>query len=76
MRCSDPKPPERPILAFAQDAVGDWVALLACGHRQHVRHNPPWMNRPWIETEEGRRAHVGQVLKCVRCLEEKSGGAC
>ncbi|WP_372965970.1 DUF3565 domain-containing protein [Marinobacter sp.] len=20
--------------------------LLACGHSQHVRHDPPWVNRP------------------------------
>jgi hypothetical protein len=28
---------ERAIVGFHQDAEGDWVAKLACGHRQHVR---------------------------------------
>ncbi len=25
------------------------------------------MNRPWVETEEGRLRKLGQVLNCVRC---------
>jgi len=25
-----------------------WVADLACGHTQHVRHDPPWQNRTWV----------------------------
>jgi hypothetical protein len=33
---------EQPIIAFHQDEQGDWVADLACGHGQHVRHRPPW----------------------------------
>lgn len=70
MRCSDPKPPERPIIGFKQDERGDWVALLACGHGQHVRHNPPWMNRPWVVTEEGRNKYLGEMLRCAHCLDE------
>lgn len=35
-----PPPPQQPIVGFHQDEEGDWVASLACGHNQHVRHNP------------------------------------
>lgn len=31
----------RRIVGFDRDEEGDWVALLECGHRQHVRHRPP-----------------------------------
>ncbi len=58
---------ERAITGFSQDSEGHWVAELACGHRQHVRHRPPWELRPWVLTEEGRREHLGGVLTCVRC---------
>ena len=39
---------DRQIVAFRQDDVGDWVAVLACGHGQHVRHTPPLFERPWV----------------------------
>jgi hypothetical protein len=55
------------IKRFHQDERHDWVAVLACGHTQHVRHDPPWQNRPWVVTEEGRRAHLGAELDCVIC---------
>jgi hypothetical protein len=58
---------QQPIIAFHQDEHGDWVADLACGHGQHVRHRPPWELRPWVVTEPGRRAHLGTLLRCVRC---------
>jgi len=35
---------------FHQDEDSDWVAALECGHSQHVRHDPPWMERPWVLT--------------------------
>ena len=50
---------ERAIVGFDPDETGDWVALLACGHRQHVRHQPPWRERPWVLTEEGRAERLG-----------------
>jgi Protein of unknown function (DUF3565) len=59
--------PKRKIAGFHQDEAGDWVADLECGHTRHVRHNPPWMNRPWVTTPEGRAAHLGQVLSCAQC---------
>ena len=58
---------KRPITGFDIDDQGDWVALLNCGHRQHVRHNPPFTNRPWVTTEEGRKGRLEQTLNCLRC---------
>lgn len=58
------------IVGFEQDEVGDWRAILACGHRQHVRHNPPLVERPWVLTEEGRRRFLCYPLECKRCDEE------
>jgi hypothetical protein len=57
----------RAITGFSLDAEGHWVAELECGHRQHVRHRPPWELRPWVLTEEGRREHWGMLLPCVDC---------
>jgi len=58
---------KRKIVAFHQDEQGDWVADLECGHTQHVRHNPPWMNRPWMTTLEGRSERIGSELNCKAC---------
>ncbi len=55
------------MVGFTTDADGHWVARLGCGHRQHVRHDPPLVERPWVTTAEGRRGRIGQVLDCVRC---------
>lgn len=58
---------ERAIVGFRTDDEGHWVALLDCGHRQHVRHDPPLVERPWVLTEEGRASRLGVLLDCVRC---------
>jgi tellurite resistance-related uncharacterized protein len=58
---------KRRIGGFAVDEAGDWVALLECGHRQHVRHQPPLAERPWVLTQEGRSGKLGTALDCVRC---------
>ena len=58
------------IVGYHQDEEGDWVADLACGHGQHVRHNPPLVSRPWVTTDEGRNRHLGTELNCKRCEEE------
>lgn len=60
----------RRIVGFGRDELGDWVAELECGHTRHVRHKPPWQNRPWVETSEGRAAQMGQVLECTKCERE------
>lgn len=62
---------KRRIVDYHQDDEGHWVADLDCGHPQHVRHQPPWMNRPWVVTPEGRRSRIGMELNCVRCDEEE-----
>lgn len=59
---------KRVITAFCQDEEGDWIAVLNCGHTQHVRHDLPWQNRPWVTTAEGRRAYLGSTLECAECL--------
>jgi hypothetical protein len=64
----------RCIVGFHQDEASDWVADLACGHRQHVRHNPPWVNRPWVITSEGRQARLGLRLWCKVCAQEGTAG--
>lgn len=58
---------ERLIVGYQQDGQGDWVADLACGHRQHVRHRPPFEQRPWVVEEVGRRGHLGTPLPCPLC---------
>src|SRR5262245_45153595 len=62
-----PSAPESPIRGFHQDEDGDWVADLACGHSQHVRHRPPIEVREWVMTEEGRRGRIGASLPCRLC---------
>lgn len=57
----------QPITGYHLDAEQDWVAELACGHFQHVRHNPPWIERPWVVSEAGRTRMLGQVLACKKC---------
>ena len=57
----------RRIIGFHRDDEGHWVADLDCGHRQHVRHDPPWQVREWVTTETGRERFLGTVLNCVRC---------
>ena len=64
------RPSYRTIIAFHQDDQADWVADLACGHTQHMRHNPPWMERPWVMTPEGRQNHLGSTLECRQCEAE------
>jgi tellurite resistance-related uncharacterized protein len=57
----------RTIVGFGQDDQGDWVADLSCLHRQHVRHQPPFRDRPWVLEAAGRAAHVGSELDCPLC---------
>ena len=58
---------KRAILGFHRDPAGDWVADLNCGHCQHVRHRPPFVNRPWVECEATRTNMLGVELDCPRC---------
>lgn len=63
---------KRAIVGFRQDAAGDWIADLACGHSQHVRHDPPFQARPWVLTEAGRHARLGIDLDCKKCNEAEA----
>lgn len=66
----DKRWPLRAIVGFDRDELGDHYALLACGHRRHMRHRPPLESRPWILSAEGQRAFLGQSLACQRCSED------
>lgn len=57
----------QPIIAYHQDEEEYWVARLACGHTQHLRHDPPWQLRPWVTSEAGRKEHLGELLNCKKC---------
>src|SRR5688572_19991628 len=57
----------RTIDGFHQDDAGDWVAELSCLHNQHVRHRPPFQERPWVTTEAGRTGRLGAPLECPLC---------
>lgn len=59
----------RRIVGFHQDEERHWVADLECGHGQHVRHEPPMIDRPWVLSPEGRVSFLGRELRCVRCAE-------
>ncbi|HAV58493.1 MAG: acetyltransferase [Acinetobacter sp. GWC1_38_13] len=60
---------QQAIVGFHIDEENHWVADLACGHTQHVRHDPPWQNRPWVLTELGRKEKLGVMLECKKCDE-------
>lgn len=55
------------ITDYHKDEEDHWVAQLACGHFQHVRHDPPWTNRPWVISKEGRNSMLGFELNCKKC---------
>jgi Protein of unknown function (DUF3565) len=63
---------ERLIVGFHQDHEGHWVAELECGHQQHVRHDPPWQERAWVLSDQGRSSRIGSPLICRLCPAEKS----
>jgi tellurite methyltransferase len=62
----------RTIVGFEQDASGDWVAELSCGHRQHIRHRPPFEVRPWVLDAGARDAKIGTLRDCPLCHESES----
>lgn len=63
--CSIPSP----IVGYHMDDEGHWVAQLACGHNQHVRHDPPMERREWVRTDRGRESMIGFKLNCKKCVE-------
>lgn len=58
---------QRTIVGFHQDEDGDWVAELSCLHNQHVRHQPPFQQRPWVVDKSQRAARIGAALDCPLC---------
>lgn len=63
------------ITGYHQDDEQDWVAELSCGHNQHVRHRPPFQQRPWVLDAEGRAARLGTPLDCPPCERAEMPGA-
>ena len=61
---------QQAITGFHQDEEQHWVAELACGHQQHVRHDPPWQNRPWVVDRQQRHALLGQPFSCGWCAQD------
>ncbi|XQW84114.1 DUF3565 domain-containing protein [Thalassotalea piscium] len=61
---------KQPIIGFKKDEENHWVAILLCGHCQHVRHAPPFISRPWVITQEGRESMLGHELGCKKCDDE------
>jgi len=57
----------RAIAGYHKDDENYWVAQLDCGHFQHVRHQPPFINRPWVMALNTRNAMLGQPLNCIKC---------
>jgi Protein of unknown function (DUF3565) len=60
---------KQPITGYQLDDEEHWVAQLACGHNQHVRHDPPLVQRDWVRTPEGRKSMIGFELYCKKCIE-------
>ncbi|MCT8987282.1 DUF3565 domain-containing protein [Shewanella phaeophyticola] len=62
---------QQQIVGYHLDEELHWGAELACGHFQHVRHDPPWTVREWVTTERGREQHLGIRLNCKKCDREQ-----
>ena len=68
--CARQEVMKQKIAGFDKDDENHWRAILECGHRQHLRHDPPMTTREWVLTEEGRASRIGYELDCKRCDEE------
>jgi hypothetical protein len=55
---------DRSIVGFHRDDESHWVAELDCGHDQHVRHDPPMVERllaSWAIYLHGKY-HIGILV--------------
>ena len=52
------------ITGFHKDEKGHWIAELECGHNLYMRHDPPWVLRPWLLNDESRNRYLGRDLAC------------
>ncbi|MDA9856827.1 DUF3565 domain-containing protein [Rubripirellula sp.] len=66
--------PQR-IIGSHRENVRHWGAQLACGHNQHVRHDPPLVHRPWTQTHNGGASMLGYLLDCEKCVEVSASDA-
>ncbi|MFJ4141254.1 DUF3565 domain-containing protein [Pseudomonas sp. NPDC089734] len=57
------------VIDFRQDEDGHWIAVLSCGHTQHLRHQPPWQSRAWVLDPEQRKRKTGQGFHCGWCAK-------
>lgn len=57
------------ITGYHLDDESHWVAQLSCGHNQHVRHDPPMVQRDWVRSSDGRNAMLGFKLNCLKCID-------
>ncbi|MEE4084118.1 DUF3565 domain-containing protein [Pseudomonas viridiflava] len=57
------------VIDFQQDEEGHWVAMLSCGHTQHLRHQPPWQSRAWVLDPAKRQQKIGQGFHCGWCAK-------
>ncbi|WP_083251647.1 MULTISPECIES: DUF3565 domain-containing protein [Pseudomonas] len=60
------------LLDFRQDEEGHWVAILSCGHTQHLRHQPPWQGRAWVLDPAQRQAARGRPFTCGWCAQNST----
>ena len=60
---------ERAILEFEKDEDGEWRVLLDCGHKRHLRHEPPREVRPELADPLAREQAIGQTIECGRCVQ-------
>jgi len=60
---------QQAVIGFHQDEQMHWVVTLACGHTQHVRHDPPWTIREWVISEAERAKRIGASMQCKLCDE-------
>lgn len=58
---------DRQIKGFVNDDKGEWVAVLDCHHRQHVRHQPPFRPNAWVLVDSDRNQRIGSRLDCPLC---------
>lgn len=58
---------QRTIVGYDLDEEDHWIALLDCAHGQHVRHRPPFTERAWTQTSQGRDDMLGTQLDCLKC---------
>ncbi|WP_122582180.1 DUF3565 domain-containing protein [Pseudomonas viridiflava] len=57
------------VIDFRQNEEGHWVAMLSCGHTQHLRHQPPWQSRAWVLDPAKRQQKIGQGFHCGWCAK-------